>query len=199
MAAQGGEAIPVDGTGVAGAAGRADLALAVGSRVRELRRGRGMSLSELARQAGLGKGTLSELESGQRNPTLETLYALSAPLGVGLASLIAEHAETKAGISVDGYGASTVLLDVVQGEAASTEIYRLTILAGPRHISPSHGPGVRERLVVVNGRVRAGRNGALAEAGPGESLEWESDGEHSYESLTGGPVVAILVITHPAG
>ncbi|RIJ76659.1 helix-turn-helix domain-containing protein [Nakamurella silvestris] len=177
--------------------GGADLAQAVGSRVRELRRGRGLSLSELARQAGLGKGTLSELESGRRNPTLETLYALSAPLGVGLAGLIAEHVDTKAGISVDGYGASTVLLDVVTAAEASTEIYRLTILPGPRHVSPSHGPGVRERLVVVTGRVRAGRNGALGEAGPGESLDWASDGEHSYESLTDGPVVAILVITHP--
>ncbi len=66
----------------------AAVAAAVGRRIRELRRAAGLSLSELARRAGLGKGTLSELESGRRNPTLGTLYALTAPLGVGLAALI---------------------------------------------------------------------------------------------------------------
>lgn len=183
--------------GVAHGGSRPDLARAVGLRVRELRQARGLSLSELARQASLGKGTLSELESGQRNPTLETLYALSAPLGVGLASLIAEHAETKAGISLDGYGATTVLLDVIEGDGFLTEVYRLTILPGVRHVSPSHGAGVRERLVVVSGRVFAGRNDSPGEAGPGESLEWFSDAEHSYESLTAESVLAILLITHP--
>ncbi|HEY9293380.1 MAG TPA: helix-turn-helix transcriptional regulator, partial [Microlunatus sp.] len=51
--------------------------MAVGRRLREVRVSRGLSLSELARQAGIGKGSLSEIETGRRNPTLETLYALT--------------------------------------------------------------------------------------------------------------------------
>ena len=49
--------------------------IAVGARIRALRTERGLSLSALAAAAGIGKGSLSELETGRRNPTLDTLYA----------------------------------------------------------------------------------------------------------------------------
>ena len=42
----------------------------------------GMSLAELAR-AGLAKSTLSQLESGTGNPSLETLWALAMALDAG--------------------------------------------------------------------------------------------------------------------
>ena len=61
---------------------------AVGRRVRALREDRGLSLSALARLAGVGKATLSGLENGTRNPTLETLYAITAQLGVPLAAVL---------------------------------------------------------------------------------------------------------------
>jgi transcriptional regulator with XRE-family HTH domain len=66
------------------------LARLIGERVRRLRRQRGWSLSSLAVRAGLGKATLSEIESGQRNPTLETLYAIAAQLQIGLSELLTE-------------------------------------------------------------------------------------------------------------
>jgi XRE family transcriptional regulator, regulator of sulfur utilization len=47
--------------------------IAVGARIRALRTERGLSLSALAAAAGIGKGSLSELETGHRNPTLDTL------------------------------------------------------------------------------------------------------------------------------
>jgi transcriptional regulator with XRE-family HTH domain len=41
--------------------------------LRRERRRVGASLTDLARRAGIGKSTLSELESGAGNPSLETL------------------------------------------------------------------------------------------------------------------------------
>src|SRR6185369_8292111 len=73
--------------------GMGELSAMVGARIRELRAARGWSLSSLAERAGVGKATLSEIESGQRNPTLETLYAIAAPLRVGLSALLAEPPE----------------------------------------------------------------------------------------------------------
>jgi len=53
--------------------------------LRAARRRRGISQSELAEQAGLSQGYLSDLESGRRTGTAETLQALSRILGVPLA------------------------------------------------------------------------------------------------------------------
>ena len=48
----------------------------------------GLSLTELARRAGIGKSTLSQLESGEGNPSVETLWALSTALGVQFSALL---------------------------------------------------------------------------------------------------------------
>src|SRR4051794_20205121 len=48
----------------------------------------GRSLSEVAKQAGVAKSTLSQLESGTGNPSVETLWALSVALDVPFSRLV---------------------------------------------------------------------------------------------------------------
>src|SRR4051794_41954335 len=48
----------------------------------------GVSIAELARRAGIAKSTLSQLEAGQGNPSVETLWALAVALGVPFSRLI---------------------------------------------------------------------------------------------------------------
>src|SRR5882757_9556547 len=48
----------------------------------------GISLSELAKRAGIAKSTLSQLESGAGNPSVETLWALGVALGVPFSRLV---------------------------------------------------------------------------------------------------------------
>lgn len=52
----------------------------VARNVRRFRRERAMSLGELARRSGLAKQTLSKIEQGTGNPTVETLALLGAAL-----------------------------------------------------------------------------------------------------------------------
>jgi len=76
----------------------------------------GLSLSELAQRASIGKATLSGLETGTRNPTLETLYAVSTQLNLPLAVLLADpdpaerpdeiHGTAALAITSPPYGAS---------------------------------------------------------------------------------------------
>ena len=172
----------------------------VGRRITEFRQQAGLSLSELARRANLGKGTLSELEAGRRNPTLETLYALTAPLGVGLASLIDLGAPAVgARGAVSGDGVTAVLLDVIgeMGVSATTEVYRLIIAPGGCRRSPAHGPGVREQLTIVSGVAEVGRIGDPLRAAAGETVTWLSDVEHSFAAVGTEPAVGVLVITNP--
>src|SRR5215813_576417 len=48
----------------------------------------GLSLTEVARRAGIAKSTLSQLESGTGNPSVETLWALGVALGVPFSQLV---------------------------------------------------------------------------------------------------------------
>jgi transcriptional regulator with XRE-family HTH domain len=48
----------------------------------------GLSLTEVARRAGIAKSTLSQLEAGNGNPSLETLWALCVALNIPFARLM---------------------------------------------------------------------------------------------------------------
>jgi transcriptional regulator with XRE-family HTH domain len=170
-----------------------DLTRLVGGRLKAARRERGLSLGALAEAARVGKGSLSEIENGTRNPTLSTLYALAGTLGVPLATLLAEHA----GARVSSPGVEARLLDVSRDDGATVEVYRLRIEPGVCHRSVPHGPGVTEHLLVTGGRARAGRLGEETEIGPGEAARWVSDVAHAYTALGTAPVTSVLVIRSP--
>jgi transcriptional regulator with XRE-family HTH domain len=172
-----------------------DLTRLVGERLRAARHDRGLSLAALAETAAIGKGSLSEIENGARNPTLSTIYALAGALGVPLATLLADQP----GARIASPGIEARLLDVSRDDGAIVEVYRLRLDPLAEHRSPAHGPGVIEHLLVTAGRALVGRVGSETEIGPGESARWVSDADHGYAALGPDPVASVLVIRSPAG
>ena len=69
------------------------ISLIAKSLVRERAR-TGLSLAEVARRAGIAKSTLSQLESGNGNPSLETLWALCVALDIPFARLLEPQVNT---------------------------------------------------------------------------------------------------------
>ncbi|WP_405148193.1 helix-turn-helix domain-containing protein [Sphaerisporangium sp. NBC_01403] len=163
----------------------------LGRRIRRLRQERGISLSELARRAGVGKATLSGLENGTRNPTLETLWAVTAQLGVPLAVALGPNP------LIQGTAVHGVLLHVFQDEAVTYELYRLVVRAGGTQISPAHHQGVTEHITVFSGTLQAGPVDSPLLAGPGEHITWPSDVQHSYAAIGGQDVHASLLMRYP--
>ena len=174
-----------------------DASVAVGARIRALRRERGLSLAALAQAAGIGKGSLSELETGRRNPTLATLYAVARPLEVPLGRLV----DFRDGTRVDGEGVRTTLLHTEHGEGRTTEVYLLRVLPGVTRRSGPHSPGVAEQLTVLEGACEVGHGPVGKETvvtlGPGEVTRWPADRPHRYTALGGEELRAIDVITTP--
>ncbi|WP_091647680.1 helix-turn-helix domain-containing protein [Micromonospora pallida] len=169
-------------------------AVAIGRRVRLLREERGISLSALARLAGVGKATLSGLENGTRNPTLETLYAVTAQLGVPLGAVLAGPASAP---SVRGAAVRATLLEVFTEAGATYELYRMRVAPGPGQVSPAHRPGVTEHVTVFAGVLRAGPVDAPLTAAAGGHLRWTSDVPHCYVAVGDEEVTASLLLRYP--
>ncbi|WP_238010688.1 helix-turn-helix domain-containing protein [Dactylosporangium sp. AC04546] len=171
---------------------------AVGRRLRRLREARGISLSALARSAGIGKATLSGLELGTRNPTLETLYAVAGALGVPLTALVLEPgAPATAAADVRGAAVEATLLEVFDEPGVTFELLRMRVHPGVVQQSPPHAPGVTEHATVHAGVLRAGPAGAPLVAGPGEHISWAADVPHVYGTVGDTPVEATLLIRSP--
>jgi transcriptional regulator with XRE-family HTH domain len=169
------------------------LARLVGERLRAERRERGLSVGALAEAAHVGKGSLSEIENGARNPTLGTLYALAGALGVPLAKLVADRTGTR----LASPGVEVRLLDVSHDSTQSVEVYLLRVESGTGYRSPAHGPGVVEHVLVTSGHARLGRLGEETEIGTGQAAQWVSDVAHTYTALGDAPVESVVVIRTP--
>jgi transcriptional regulator with XRE-family HTH domain len=170
----------------------------VGRRLKALRRADGLSLSELARRSGVGKGTLSELESGLRNPTLDTLYALTTALGRPLSAVLddppAGVAEGAGGVS--GTGVTAALLERHEDADAATDVFRITIADGAVQHSAPHAPHTTESLMVLSGTAVVGLPDDPQTAGPGGHATWHADAPHLY-SAPHGEVRGVLFVRYP--
>ncbi|NEC05406.1 helix-turn-helix transcriptional regulator [Streptomyces sp. SID7909] len=172
----------------------------VGRRLRALRHGMDVSLSELSRRSGVGKGTLSELESGRRNPTLETLYALTTALGRPLSAVLSDPlpdgAPSGQPAGVSGSAVTAVLIERYEDGEAVTDVFRVTIRAGAVQESEAHVPGTSESLMVLAGTAVVGRPDDLSAVGPGASARWRADVPHVYNAPD-GDVQGILFVRCP--
>jgi transcriptional regulator with XRE-family HTH domain len=75
----------------------ADKSAGIGSRLRDLRAARELSLRQLARVIGASPSLLSQIENGKVTPSVDTLYLLSGALGVPVAAFFGEPATTDPG------------------------------------------------------------------------------------------------------
>jgi len=64
----------------------------LGQAIRAAREARGLSLRELARRVNVSASFVSQVERGQANPSVGTLYAVVAELGTSLDDLIGDTA-----------------------------------------------------------------------------------------------------------
>ncbi|MFD9463350.1 helix-turn-helix domain-containing protein [Streptomyces sp. NPDC060027] len=165
----------------------------VGLRLRELREAQGLSLSELARRSSIGKGTLSELESGRRNPTLETLYAVTTAIKVPLSAALRDLPSPA---QISGDAVDAVLIERFEADGSVAETYRVRIRAGSRQESAPHATGTSEHIIVFAGTARVGALAAPALIGPGMHGSWAADVTHLYEAPS-GDVEALLVVRYP--
>jgi transcriptional regulator with XRE-family HTH domain len=180
---------------------KAPLELIAASLRRERRRS-GLSLTEVARRAGIAKSTLSQLESGTGNPSLETLWAICVALDAPFSRLLdppqphillirADEGPTVAAAEAD-YQA-TLLAACPPG--ARRDVYRIRAEPGHARASEPHMPGVVEHVVIGAGRALVGVAGQPTELGTGDYLRYPGDVPHVFEALE-PRTQAVLVSEH---
>jgi transcriptional regulator with XRE-family HTH domain len=179
------------------------LGEAVGRNVAALRARQGLSISELARSAGLAKNTLLAMERGVANPTVETLHALTRALNATITELISEDpaeglqiVRSGEGPTVDGLRMHVRILYRVSAGAVSFETYEVSLEAGAEQDSPAHNHGVVEQVYVISGRMRVGPLDAMSFLEPGDMVAFDGDVPHRYEAGA-QPVRALMVVVTP--
>ncbi|MGZ4248590.1 MAG: helix-turn-helix domain-containing protein [Solirubrobacteraceae bacterium] len=170
--------------------------------LRRLRIARHLSLSELARATGTSKATLSSIENGRANPTVDTLAGLAGALRVSIGELVEELPLSEIRI-VRGAQARVGQLDGipqrgldeldVDGELRVVEI---SLGAGQVREVDSKPMGSRAHLFVLEGKLIAGPVERITELTGGDYASFPTDVPHVYEAGR-QPARALLLSQSP--
>lgn len=174
----------------------------ISASIRRERERAGLSMAELARRAGIAKSTLSQLESGVGNPSVETLWALGVALDVPFSRLV-DPPRPVVRVIRAGEGpvthseradyAATLLASCPPN--ARRDIYRIEAQPGETRASDPHMPGTVEHVLLGAGRALAGPAGAPVELHPGDYVSYPGDAPHVFRALEPG-TLAVIVMEH---
>jgi transcriptional regulator with XRE-family HTH domain len=176
----------------------------LGDRIRELRRGRGLTLDELAELSGVSRAMISKLERGEKNPTLVVAAKLAEGLGVTLSRLAGT--EERREIFVVPRERRMVMRDPETGferqllspnfVGRGVEFIRNKIPEGSTSGEfPPHRSGVEEHIVVERGSLRAILSSEEYLLREGDALYFEADVRHRFDNAGKGECSYYLVIS----
>jgi transcriptional regulator with XRE-family HTH domain len=165
-----------------------EIVKVVGINLRRLRAEQSLSLSDLARSSGVAKATLSALEGGRGNPTLETLSALAAALQIPMGDIIttADPAPVTVVRNDEGTNIPGVTNDLRLiarfTPGGTVEVYEAQWPKRSTRNAGGHGPGTREHVFVTRGGLKVGPLGREVGLAGGDYATFAADEPHLYEA-----------------
>jgi transcriptional regulator with XRE-family HTH domain len=177
---------------------------AIGSRVRALREGIGLSLRDLADRSGVSAPMLSQVERGETSPTLAVAARIAGGLDLSLSQLLRLDEAGHVVVVRRGRGrrrrrgghAVEELTPPLPGQRADLSRHRLdpgATTGGPDD-PPIHEPGSRETAVVITGTATLVVDGERHDLRAGDSVTFDADLPHHFENQGTEPAELLAVV-----
>lgn len=171
--------------------------------LRYLRKKKDLSQQQLADQAQMPRTTLTHMESGQGNPSLQSLLKVSAALGVPLEQLLSRPQPEAIHIPADQIPIENRRQGKVQvygllpGATRGLAVERMVFKAGATLAGQPHLPGSHEYLTVISGQMMVYLIGQSYTLSAGDVLSFPGHQRHSYRN-PGDTVAEAFSVVLPA-
>ncbi|MEZ4744010.1 MAG: XRE family transcriptional regulator [Bdellovibrionota bacterium] len=156
--------------------------------VAALRKTRQLTQAALAKLAGITRASVTLIESGNSNPTLEILLKLSLALQTSIDELtntpIAECTLIPSrAVPIDSRSKNGITLrKLLPDKIRATEIDEITLDTGSALKGSPHIEGTKEYFICIDGKIRIGVLGELHHLSKGDVLSFPGDKPHSYKN-----------------
>jgi transcriptional regulator with XRE-family HTH domain len=153
-----------------------------------LRRTRGLTQDMLAREAGVPRSTVANLESGEGNPSLAVLVKVAQALAVPIDELLASPRAMVRQWSADevvlrSKGRGVTIRPLVPEPVPDSMMEVMDFAPGALMGGTPHLPGTREFFTCLQGRVKVTVAGDAYEVSTGEVLAFPGNLPHSYQNM----------------
>lgn len=187
-----------------------NLEIAIGREVRAFRKTLGITGADLASATGISLGMLSKIENGNTSPSLTTLQALAAALGVPVTAFFRRFEEVRnavfvkagEGLEIERRGTRAghqySLLGHIGNSASGLQVepYLITLTADS-DVFPAFQHDGLELIYILEGEVTYRHGDKLYSMLPGDSLFFDADAPHGPEVLNKLPIRFLSIISYP--
>jgi transcriptional regulator with XRE-family HTH domain len=153
----------------------------LGKNIKRKREEKNLSLSALAKKAGISKSNLSGIEEGKINPTINTLWSIANALNTTFAELINQNA----------YDSASEVTLIEKSE--NMETYKMKIKT--TKLSLPH-KNAEENVFVIRGDVLVGEFDNPKILKTGESLTFDATKPHVYKALSNEALLIVSIKYH---
>lgn len=168
-----------------------DLNLIIGSKLKDIRNKRNLTLDEVAKLTGVSKAMLGQIERGKSNPTVSTLWKIATGLKVSFSLFIDENQEDlkvihQKNITPIIEDSNRMLLYPIFPFDANKgfEIFTIELEPGCNHISTPHNDGVEEYIIVTEGEIELNINDKEYVLQKGNSIRFMANKTHTYKNTS---------------
>lgn len=169
--------------------------------IEKLRAKKKLSQHRLAALAGIPRSTLTNIASGEGNPSLENLVRVAGALGVGVEELLSRPRNEVALIPAAqvpvqerGTAKAVQIAKLLPDRIKGIEIDRVEFAPGAVMGGHPHLAGTKEYLHVLQGKLVVHVAGEAFNVERGDVLAFPGNQPHSYRNAGHGRAVALSVV-----
>lgn len=178
-----------------------DLQWVLAKNLKRIRETRGLSLEKLALLTSVSKSMLGQIERGESNPTLTTVWKIANGLKVGLTELIKEHQEENMMVRKEDIqyleedsGKSRIFPYFTFEEGRPFEVYTMGMEAKSYFAADPHTKGTVELLIVHEGELTLRVGDQEFTLQQGDAARFKGDQFHAYHNTGNRPCTIGIVI-----
>lgn len=173
----------------------------IGGRLKSMRLERNWSLDQTSKATGVSKPMLSQIERGESNPTVSTLWKIANGLGVSFSSFLEEKQpevklvstkEVEPIADVEGKFFVRPIFPIEPGKPF--EMYSVELLPGCHYSSEPHAQGVEEYIVVDKGEISLTIHQDVYQLVTGDNIRFAANYQHVYANRHSDPARITMMI-----
>ena len=176
----------------------------IADNLKTIRTQRGLSLDNVAALSGVSKSMLGQIERGESNPTIGTVWKIVNGLKVSLTSLVQKPVQENkvilrsdiASIESDE-GRYSIYPFFPFEEGRNFEMYQVEIEAGGGIDAEAHNMDTLEMVIVFDGQITISFEGDDYIINKDDAFEFRADRIHSYHNNGSETARIAMVIYYP--